>query len=105
MAFKNCVVSAAVQTATLGRSPVVRQCLTRAAVHTTARVRGAARSFTSAAGFSSTSPSRIAAFSAVRNVARIRFTVGSESRRRTWRAPRLITANISSRCDRQFGQQ
>ena len=98
IALRNCAVCVTVHTATGGRSPVRRQCSTLAAVHTTARGRRAAGNATNAAAFSSTNPSRSAAFKAVRNVARIRCTVAAVNGRPIALWSRTIALNISSTC-------
>ena len=64
-----------VHTVAGGRSPLRRHCPTRYGVRTTARGRRARGSSALAAGLSVIRPRRIAAFSAVRKVARIRVRV------------------------------
>ena len=61
----------AVQTATVGRTPVVCQSATRPAVHTSACARRRDGNSTRRAGLSRINPSRIAPFNAARNVVRM----------------------------------
>ena len=75
MSSGNWAVCAVVHTATRGRSLDRRHCPTGYGVHTTARGRRARGNSALAAGLSVIRPRRIAAFSAVRKVARIRVRV------------------------------
>lgn len=98
MAFRNAAVCAGSQTATGGRSPVRRHSCTRAAVHTTARGRRAGGSSAPHAGLAARYPARIAALSAARSVALIRFSVAAVTGL-PWAARcRVIAVNMAWTC-------
>ena len=86
-----------VHTATAGRSPASRQAASRGAVQTTGCGRAGAGSSTSLAGLTEISPSRIAAFSAARSVARIRARVAGDSGPPAAGRWRAIAVNVMRR--------
>ena len=95
MACRNCAVCPAVQTATGGRIPVRFHSSIRAAVHTTALGRCAGGSSTRQAGLTAINPCRSAAFSAVRNVARIRVRLAAVPSPFAVPSSRLRAVNIA----------
>ena len=106
MAVRNRDVSAAVQTATLGRGPPAFQAATRAGVHTTGCGRRRGGSSTQRAGSSVTNPSRIAPFRTARNVHRMLCSVGADrGLPSAWRLPADREEHGAALADRQPRQR